>query len=410
MRESRTSKNGNSDLMKTDYDVITVGGGLGGAALAKVLAENGKRVLVVERETEFKDRVRGEYLCPWGVAEAQKLGLFEMLMAVCAHEQPFFNIVGMGPPRDLRTTTVPQLPALTLFHPEMQEVVLKAAREAGAEVSRGASVRGLSLGRNAEVSIDGEGAASTRTARLVVCADGRTSNGRAWGGFTTMRARPKSLGAGVLFDNMNVDPKVSVCLINSSLGRVAYLFPQTASQVRAYLMYEPEMARLQGSNDVSRFVVECERTGMPAETYSGARPIGPLASFDMTENWVEHPARAGLALLGDAAGATDPTWGQGLSLTLRDARVLSNNLLETEDWDRAVDAYADAREAYFKRTITVADWWHSFFLTRGEEANRVRERALPLIMQEPDRIPDHFLSGPDLPCDDGVRKRFLGEI
>jgi len=37
--------------MKTDYDVIAVGGGLGGAALAKVLAENGKRVLVVERET-----------------------------------------------------------------------------------------------------------------------------------------------------------------------------------------------------------------------------------------------------------------------------------------------------------------------------------------------------------------------
>ena len=28
--------------MKVDYDVITIGGGLGGAALAKVLAENGR--------------------------------------------------------------------------------------------------------------------------------------------------------------------------------------------------------------------------------------------------------------------------------------------------------------------------------------------------------------------------------
>jgi flavin-dependent dehydrogenase len=61
--------------MKVDYDVITVGGGLGGAALAKVLAENGVHVLVVERETTFKDRVRGEWIAPWGVAEAQKLGL-----------------------------------------------------------------------------------------------------------------------------------------------------------------------------------------------------------------------------------------------------------------------------------------------------------------------------------------------
>jgi flavin-dependent dehydrogenase len=53
--------------MKTNYDVITVGGGLGGAALAKVIAEHGKRVLVVEREAQFKDRIRGEWIAPWGV-------------------------------------------------------------------------------------------------------------------------------------------------------------------------------------------------------------------------------------------------------------------------------------------------------------------------------------------------------
>ena len=51
-----------------DYDLITVGGGLGGAALAKVLAEKGLRVLVIEREREFKDRIRGEIMWPWGVA------------------------------------------------------------------------------------------------------------------------------------------------------------------------------------------------------------------------------------------------------------------------------------------------------------------------------------------------------
>jgi flavin-dependent dehydrogenase len=32
-----------------DYDIITVGGGLGGAAAAKVMAEHGARVLVIER-------------------------------------------------------------------------------------------------------------------------------------------------------------------------------------------------------------------------------------------------------------------------------------------------------------------------------------------------------------------------
>jgi choline dehydrogenase-like flavoprotein len=94
--------------MGTEYDVITVGGGLGGSALAKVLAENGKRVLVIERERQFADRIRGEWLAPWGGVEAQRLGLYHRLLEQCAHESPFFLTVGS--PRDLRTTTPQRLP------------------------------------------------------------------------------------------------------------------------------------------------------------------------------------------------------------------------------------------------------------------------------------------------------------
>ena len=66
--------------MTADYDIITVGGGLGGASLAKVMAEHGSRVLVIERETEFKDRVRGEAMSPWGVADARRIGILDALM------------------------------------------------------------------------------------------------------------------------------------------------------------------------------------------------------------------------------------------------------------------------------------------------------------------------------------------
>ena len=38
------------------------------------MAEKGLRVLVLERDREFRDRVRGEALLPWGVAEARQLG------------------------------------------------------------------------------------------------------------------------------------------------------------------------------------------------------------------------------------------------------------------------------------------------------------------------------------------------
>jgi Amidase len=95
--------------------------------------------------------------------------------------------------------------------------------------------------------------------------------------------------------------------INPFLGRVAYLFPQGGGRVRAYLMYEADLPRLQSDHDTARFVAECVKTGLPPETYAGARPVGPLASFDMTESCVDHPYHDGVVLLGDAAGSSDPT-------------------------------------------------------------------------------------------------------
>jgi hypothetical protein len=70
------------------YDIITVGGGLGGATLAKAMAEQGARVLVLEWEIHFKDRVRGEQMHPWGVAETKALGIYDLLAATCGHELP----------------------------------------------------------------------------------------------------------------------------------------------------------------------------------------------------------------------------------------------------------------------------------------------------------------------------------
>ena len=43
-------------------DLVVVGGGLAGASLARPLAEQGARVLVLERDEQFRDRVRGEMM------------------------------------------------------------------------------------------------------------------------------------------------------------------------------------------------------------------------------------------------------------------------------------------------------------------------------------------------------------
>ena len=394
--------------MQPDYDVITVGGGLGGSALAKVLAEHGKRVLVVERETAFKDRVRGEWIAPWGVAEAQKLGLYEPLLEHCAHVTPGWNDV-MQPLRDFRATTPQRLPTLTLYHPAMQEAVLSCAQNAGAEVRRGTTINGLRPGEPPGVSIGRGGRVVELTARLIVCADGRNSAARSWAGFVTKHGTQKLLGAGVFLENLSVAEDATHVMLNPFDVRWALVIPQGRGRARAYLFYGTDLERLQGERDTTRFVDECIKAGMPAEMYAGARPAGPLASFDMTETWVDHPHRDGVALIGDAAGASDPSWGQGLSLTLRDARVLAENLLSGDDWPTAANNYASARDVYFNTERIVGQWAFDLLFQQGSAADCRRERALPLLAAEPDRFPDHFFSGPELPCDDNVRNRFFGE-
>ena len=58
--------------MDRTHDVVIVGGGIAGSALAAVLARDGFDVLVLERQTSYRDKVRGETLLCWGVAELQQ--------------------------------------------------------------------------------------------------------------------------------------------------------------------------------------------------------------------------------------------------------------------------------------------------------------------------------------------------
>jgi len=143
--------------------------------------------------------------------------------------------------------------------------------------------------------------------------------------------------------------------------------------------------------------------------FEDVRQIGPLATFGCAHSWVYHPYRDGVALVGDSAASSDPTWGQGLSLTLRDARVLRDHLMRTDDWDAAGHAYAEEHDGYAGRLHTFHQWMSAMYLATGPDADARRARAMPLIAQDPSRQPDALFVGPDLPVDEAARKRFSGK-
>ena len=67
-------------MVHSECDVVVVGGGIAGSALAAVLARQGLAVTVLERTRTFPDRVRGETWTPWGVAHLQALDLLDTLV------------------------------------------------------------------------------------------------------------------------------------------------------------------------------------------------------------------------------------------------------------------------------------------------------------------------------------------
>jgi 2-polyprenyl-6-methoxyphenol hydroxylase-like FAD-dependent oxidoreductase len=136
---------------------------------------------------------------------------------------------------------------------------------------------------------------------------------------------------------------------------------------------------------------------------------GPLATFDGTDTWVEHPYRDGVVLVGDAAAANDPSYGQGLSLAARDARVLRDCLLSYPDWGKGGHAYAEEHDRYYGALHKATGWFGQLFHEVGPEADVRRARAFPRIAQDTSRIPDVLQSGPEVPLTETVRQCFFGE-
>jgi menaquinone-9 beta-reductase len=214
----------------------------------------------------------------------------------------------------------------------------------------------------------------------------------------------------VLFENTPAPSDSSGLFFNPFTSRLALMFPQGDGRARFYFGARSTEPKMAGEKDLPRFVEESVRAGMPREYFEGARPAGPLATFSGADTWVDHPYRDGAALIGDAAAQSDQTWGQGMAMTFRDARILRDALLANDDWDAAGDAYAVEHDRHFQALHTVEGWFTALMMEPGPEADARRAKALPAIAMDETRLHDAFLSGPDCaPVDEAARRRFFGE-
>jgi 2-polyprenyl-6-methoxyphenol hydroxylase-like FAD-dependent oxidoreductase len=407
-----------------DYDVIIVGGGLAGSSLAIALAPIGARILIVEHQDQFRDRIRGEVLMPWGSLEAKRLGIYELLLKSCAIEVAYYSRFRSGAPalvRDLAATTPANTCCMTFPHPAMQEVLLARAASLGVEVRCGEAVANVTLGEPAKVHVGSD--AKGLSARLVVLADGRDSRLRALLGFEVKRDPEQLITAGMILEGDadcseflagSAPPHMSTINLfyDPAGGRMVIAMRIAPGRNRIYLIHHKDILpkRLSGRHSVDEMVRQLRDTGAPAHWFERARQDGPFASFDGSHRWVERPYRDGVVLIGDAAAATDPAWGRGLSRTLRDVRLLRDRLLADSNWRSAAEAYAADHDDFYLRMRRLEAMETSLLFERSDEADRRRAHAFMLFAQDPSRIPDAVGLGPEAPSDDVAKARYFGEI
>ncbi len=346
--------------MPTPTDVVIVGGGIAGAALAYALAGEDVGVTVLEASTEFPDRVRGESMQAWGVAEARTLGVEDVLLAAGAHIASVWNQYDedvSGPMPIPMSIMVPGVEGtLNLRHPDACQALLDAAAFAGATVVRGVSKIDLAQGSPWTVGYENDGDRGELSTPLVVGADGRNSTVRKQIGITLERQEPISYISGLLVDGLDGVPDDFDAL--SSEGENWFLvFHQRDGRARLYSCTGLSgQHRFAGPEGTQKFLDAAAQSSFPwREQVSSATPAGPCATYPGDDTWTAQPCVEGAVLIGDAAGHNDPIVGQGLSIAMRDARTVRDLVLDGARDVAGFASYSAERMERMRRLRLIAD-------------------------------------------------------
>jgi 2-polyprenyl-6-methoxyphenol hydroxylase-like FAD-dependent oxidoreductase len=352
-------------------DVLVVGAGPTGLALAVDLARRGVRALVVERAAELFPGSRGKGIQPRTMEVLDDLGVVDEVRAsggpapvgmvwANGQRQGEHRMFEYGEPTEAEPYQGPWL----LPQWRTQEILLARLRELGGGVVLGRELTGLAQ--------DPDGVTASFTsgpevrARYAVAADG---------GRSTVR---RLLGIGMTGETVDPNPMLvaDVRIRPAALDRDNWHFFPPAAETDGFLAICP----LPGTEDFQLAARFPDRDASVDLSLEGVRKVvatrSHLAPEDVTEvRWAsDFRPRAALAdrfregrvfLAGDAAHVHSPAGGQGLNTSVQDAYNLGWKLgaVLRDGADPALlDTYEEERRPVAAHMLGLSTRVH-----RGEE-------------------------------------------
>ena len=333
-------------------DAVVIGAGPAGSVTASLLARQGMRTVLLEREQFPRHKVCGCCLGPRGVAALAEAHLDAALEGSHALES-----VSLA--HGTRWMSLPLSGTRVIGRDVMDSRLASAAAREGCDVRMGvrASVVGAGHPRSlAQVSVAEAGHAPSRTilARIVVCADGIGGSSLApLCGTASWAVEPRSrFGVAATLPSGALDvPPGHLWMMSHADGYVgAVRLPTGEVDVAAAL--DPAAAR---------------RAGGPAALIAAViAGCGSLLADSAAHRWKGTPAltrrrawvaRGRVICVGDAAGYVEPFTGEGMSWAIEGAVVaarIAPEIASSGDaapWTRAL---ADAIGAHQRRCRRVA--------------------------------------------------------
>lgn len=401
-------------------DVVVVGGGIAGASAASYLAMNGLSVVMLEKQESYTDIVRGEWIAPWGMREAQILGVEDAFGLGGAWEIREWTqwdettddphsaetvdmtrfVPGVGGPLSFPHHTVCELMAVqavdygaTVVMGVQKVHVTKAERPGDLPTVRFATADG-----------DHE-----LRPRMVIGATGRGCTiGRQIG--VSMATSVHHWGGGVRVEGLH-DWPMDVQAMGTEGEKMFMVFPQGDGTARLYINFPTHNKhRYKGAGGTERFIADFELDCLPdrgKSVYAAATPIGPLKVWPSVAMFPEQPiVTDGVLLVGDEAGNADTVLGTGLSCSLRDTRTVCEILVESQDWSpKAFEPYLAERKFRMERLHFGASIIAKLHCEFGPEAADRRRRVRELMadnfaaqvtgllnMVPPEEVPDFGFS------------------